>query len=122
MKKLILFVVVLLFGLSSFSQDRLKLSSNYDTLYLYSDIKVFVGQKVVIVNRTDKDFVFIYDSDFTSLPRRFSNGVGFITKIRCINGVYFVRLSGIGKYNYDCEIYNAMKFGEIYCLDNLKTF
>ena len=122
MKKIILFIVVLLFRFSCFSQDKLRLSSNYDTLYLSSDIKFFVRQKVMIVNRTNKDFLFIYDSESNRLSRRFSNGVGFITKIKCINGVYFVRLSGIGKYIYDCEIYNAVKFGEIYCLDNLAIF
>jgi hypothetical protein len=141
MKKVILMV---LFGLSlvtnSFGQNYPKISDNGDTILLSQNVKYYVAQKIKIGAGTSDggDFKYIkinqagftavmsttnnrrYNRDMFALDPSFSGRLGEVKKIKAIGSDkrgynYEILLSIDGIHRHQCDIINAIKFGEIEC-------
>lgn len=124
----------------SYGQKYPYITNNDDTLYISSSVKYYVGQKLKMGTGTHNggDFKWIkinelgfasmmtatnsrtYDQNNSALPSNLSGRLAEVTKIRSIGnerrGYQYQLLLGIGSpVRYQCDIVNAIKYGEIEC-------
>ena len=137
-------ILLALFGLSlSFGclgQSYPSVSINEDTLFLNSSVKYYVGQKIKIgVGTSDGgDFKYIkinqagftaamtttnnrrYNRDMYALDPSFSGRLGEVKKVKVIGSdrrgyTYQLLLAINGIHRHQCDIINAIRFGEVEC-------
>jgi hypothetical protein len=141
MKKVILLAGLgLSMSFGCLAQSYPSVSINEDTLFLSSSVKYYVGQRIKIgVGTSDGgDFKYIkinqagftaamtttnnrrYNRDMYALDPSFSGRFGEVKKVKVIGSdkrgyMYQLLLAINGIHRHQCDIINAIKFGEVEC-------